>query len=580
MEQFNDGSPIFIFSKMKDILDYQFPDETYDIMNNENTGGFNKVQYFLLKNKTDPKIIRKIVYRKSKTPIILLHKYNHLQKYIDVLNNSSIHEKKINETSADTDTDIDKVINYCKKLIANTQDEMMDHLNWVTASNENISPQLEFFGYIMDRKMHTNNDNGSKKIIYAIHKIIISEAYDTDLYSLYKDHTDGGKIKPDETLRDFDRVIAKRIIDIIAKVHNKAHRIPFDIKPDNIVINVTPYYADLDVRMIDLDSNLYHDYSNLLKKTGEHAPKELIKALSIMILANHFFYFFNWNIFQEYIKDNHSWFDEKKASLFALFCEVDIHTNTPTKLSQNYQHMNNKYLNYFITGYRYMENNLSCEKLFNTMFDNMKLLSSPNKYPDFPSINKDCANDGCIIAGGNSRKLKKNKITKHKIKHSCNKTLKKNSSKKGIAVIDQNSYNIEGKIFLKETLTGLKIEYEIKGLENGLHGFHIHEYGDLSDGCNSACSHFNPFNRKHGGLYSRERHAGDLGNIKSKNNLAKGSLYVKGICLTKNMKTSVLGRMFVIHDKEDDLGKGNNDESLKTGNAGKRLACGVIGLQK
>ena len=50
----------------------------------------------------------------------------------------------------------------------------------------------------------------------------------------------------------------------------------------------------------------------------------------------------------------------------------------------------------------------------------------------------------------------------------------------------------------------------IYGLQDGLHGFHIHEFGDLSDGCNTACSHFNPFNKKHGGLHSKERHASDL----------------------------------------------------------------------
>lgn len=165
------------------------------------------------------------------------------------------------------------------------------------------------------------------------------------------------------------------------------------------------------------------------------------------------------------------------------------------------------------------------------------------------------------------------------MKNNFNKTRKKDRAN-GISIIAPNKDNIRGTIILKETSIGLSIRYDIQGLKDGLHGFHIHEYGDLSDGCKSACAHFNPFHKKHGGLYSKERHAGDLGNIESKNGISKGVLYVNGICLLRRPKTSVLGRMFVIHDKEDDLGKGGNEESLKTGNAGDRLACGVIGIKK
>lgn len=150
---------------------------------------------------------------------------------------------------------------------------------------------------------------------------------------------------------------------------------------------------------------------------------------------------------------------------------------------------------------------------------------------------------------------------------------------KAVAVLAENKNNITGKIYFTELKNStLKINYEIHGLTNGKHGFHIHEYGDLTDGCKSACSHFNPFNKKHGGLKSTERHAGDLGNIISHNGIAKGKLFDNVLSLNYKNKTCIIGRMIIIHRDEDDLGLGGNEESLKTGNAGERVACGVIGL--
>ena len=113
----------------------------------------------------------------------------------------------------------------------------------------------------------------------------------------------------------------------------------------------------------------------------------------------------------------------------------------------------------------------------------------------------------------------------------------------------------------------------------GLHGFHIHQSGDLREGCSSLCSHYNPHNKNHGGTGVKERHVGDLGNIKpNKKGVVKKTIYDKLIKLRG--KYSVIGRSIVIHEKEDDLGMGENDESLITGNAGNRIACGIIGISK
>ena len=142
--------------------------------------------------------------------------------------------------------------------------------------------------------------------------------------------------------------------------------------------------------------------------------------------------------------------------------------------------------------------------------------------------------------------------------------------------------NVRGVVYFEESNepNKLKISYEIYGLSDGKHGFRVHQYGDLTEGCKSACSHFNPLHTVHGGRHSKIRHAGDLGNITSKNGIAEGSMTAHDLAL-RGERFNILGRMIIVHEDEDDLGKGTGakrEESLKTGNAGKRLSCGVIGL--
>jgi Cu-Zn family superoxide dismutase len=158
-----------------------------------------------------------------------------------------------------------------------------------------------------------------------------------------------------------------------------------------------------------------------------------------------------------------------------------------------------------------------------------------------------------------------------------------NMNKKPIYAIAVFNDNIKGTVKFTEDLPNkrIMIELNISGLKpNSLHGFHVHEAGDLTDKCTSMCAHFNPYGATHGCPGMKNRHVGDLGNISTNNKGEARYIFYDNVIKLRGNKSNIIGRGLIIHEDKDDCGKGGNEDSLKTGNSGKRIACAVIGYSK
>ncbi|CAN5211303.1 hypothetical protein BH11MYX1_BH11MYX1_31680 [soil metagenome] len=134
---------------------------------------------------------------------------------------------------------------------------------------------------------------------------------------------------------------------------------------------------------------------------------------------------------------------------------------------------------------------------------------------------------------------------------------------------------VKGTVEFKETPDGIEVTANLEGLKKGDHGFHIHEKGDCSaPDAMSAGGHFNPTNMKHGAPDGTEHHEGDMGNVTAeKDGKATKTFTLKGATLGEG-DTSIAGKGFIIHAKPDDM------KTQPTGNAGDRVACGVITLDE
>ena len=131
--------------------------------------------------------------------------------------------------------------------------------------------------------------------------------------------------------------------------------------------------------------------------------------------------------------------------------------------------------------------------------------------------------------------------------------------------------NVRGIVTFREMGGMIHVTADLTGLPPGKHGFHIHEKGDCSaPDASSAGGHFNPANAPHGNPHAGPHHAGDFGNLEAdKSGKAHFETMFDDITLTDG-PNSIIGRAVIVHANEDDL------KTQPTGNAGARLACGVI----
>jgi len=130
--------------------------------------------------------------------------------------------------------------------------------------------------------------------------------------------------------------------------------------------------------------------------------------------------------------------------------------------------------------------------------------------------------------------------------------------------------NTRGELTFIQDAKGIHVTGSFTGLAFGEHGFHIHEKGDCSapDGA-SAGGHFNPTSSPHGARDAAERHVGDLGNLKA-DPYGMARLDITDEKISLDGPNSIIGKAVIIHEKADDF------QTQPTGNAGARIACGVV----
>ena len=136
--------------------------------------------------------------------------------------------------------------------------------------------------------------------------------------------------------------------------------------------------------------------------------------------------------------------------------------------------------------------------------------------------------------------------------------------------------DFKGTITITPEGDGVKVVAHLEGVDaDGEHGFHVHETGECTHGegdkhFTSAGSHFNPTGAEHACPSTEPRHAGDLGNVQVTE--GAGHAEITTNLLSLSGPNSVVGKAIILHAKADDC------KTQPTGDAGDRLACGVVTL--
>ncbi|WP_051176399.1 superoxide dismutase family protein [Luteimonas mephitis] len=135
---------------------------------------------------------------------------------------------------------------------------------------------------------------------------------------------------------------------------------------------------------------------------------------------------------------------------------------------------------------------------------------------------------------------------------------------------------VSGKLSIVPMGDGVHITGEIGGLGGGKsHAIHVHEKGDCSAAdASSAGGHFNPTGSAHGRAGTATHHAGDMDNILANaQGVAAIDIHLAGVTLGGGAANDIAGRAVIVHAAPDDY------QSQPAGNAGARVACGVIKAQ-